>query len=246
LIFTKAAALELCALNEAAYDLANTGHATLPAGFAAPVAIRMPAAPRPFLLRHDPLDIWGFATGKGPDIYLVFRGTQITSGLDFLQEWAEDALSLPLAPFGAGRVHPGFYDAWRALRQPVLDALLSLSGTLAEIEAVVSAGTGRLIITGHSLGAAIATLCRAEIAGDLMTFGCPRVGNPAFAESLWTGQTVRVINAHDIVPDVPTDPPFRHGGAVRSLRGTWSAIDVKLAHALGSYAAGLEGLQEGA
>jgi hypothetical protein len=44
------------------------------------------------------------------------------------------------------------------------------------------------------------------------------------------------------VPDVPTDPPFRHGGAVQTVNGPGSVFDLALAHALTSYEAGLEAL----
>src|SRR5271166_3465201 len=118
--FSKSTALQLCAMNQAAYSLATTGHCSLPDGFTPPVAIRMPPGDRPFFLQGDPLDIWGYATSSGGRLYIVFRGTQFTSGLDFAQEWAEDALSLPLQPFGAGHVHLGFYGAYQALRPAVL------------------------------------------------------------------------------------------------------------------------------
>jgi len=232
MIFSKTTALELCALNEAAYSLATTGHCTLPAGFTPPVAIRMPAGGRPYFLRGDPLDIWGFATSANQKLYLVFRGTQITSGWELGQEWCEDALSLPLEPFGAGRVHLGFYGAWKALRQAVLDAGVAV-GAPAE--------NGK-VITGHSLGAAIATLCWADLGGDLVTFASPRVGDAAFATALWNGQTVRIINAPDIVPCVPTDPPFRHGGFEQKVEGPGSALDRARAHDLQSYASGLSAL----
>jgi hypothetical protein len=226
--FSKSTALELCALNEAAYVLATTGHCTLPDGFSQPVAIRMPVGNRPFFLRGDPLDIWGYAASRDEKLYVVFRGTQFTGGLNFAQEWAEDALSLPLKAFGAGHVHLGFHGAYMALRQAVLDA-----GALAANDRV---------ITGHSLGAAIATLCWADFGGDLMTFASPRLGDLAFAESLWVGQTVRVINAADIVPEVPLDPPFRHGGYEQVVQGQGSVFDRALAHALTSYATGLNAL----
>jgi hypothetical protein len=226
--FSKPTALELCALNDAAYTLATTGHVNLPAGFTAPVAIRMPPGDRPFFLRGDPLDIWGYTTSNAGKLHIVFRGTQFTSGLDFAQEWAEDALSLPLEPMGAGKVHLGFYGAYQALRQAVLAA-------------AGPAANGR-VITGHSLGAALATLCWADMGGDLMTFAGPRVGDPPFATALWNGQAVRVVNAPDIVPDVPTDPPFRHGGTVQTVEGPGSVLDRVLAHSLTSYAAGLEKL----
>ena len=226
MIFDKATALQLCALNEAAYDLATTGHCKLPDGFAAPQAIRMPPGDRPFFLRGDPLDIWGYVSASGGKTYVVFRGTQFTSGLELGQEWCEDAASLPLKPLGPGNVHLGFYGAWEALR----------AATIA------LAGTGQRIITGHSLGAAIATLCWADIGGDLMTFASPRVGDPDFAAALWKGQTVRIINEPDIVPDVPTDPPFRHGGFEQKVHGPGSVFDRVLAHALPSYATGLSAL----
>jgi hypothetical protein len=232
--FTKSTALLLCELNEAGYQLATTGHCTLPTGFSPPVAIRMAAetaeTPRPFLLRTDPLDIWGFAaTGPDEKLYLVFRGTQITSGMDFAQEWALDALSLPLAKFRAGSVHLGFYRAWMALR----------TATDEKISAIAQAD---IVVTGHSLGAAIATLCWAEFGGDLMTFASPRVGDPDFAKALWDGQTARVFNGPDIVPDVPTDPPFRHGGYPQCVDGTGSFLDWKAAHSLPAYIAGIEKL----
>ena len=230
--FSKSTALQLCTLNEDAYTLATTGHCKLPDGFTSPVAIRMAPGDRPFFLRGDPLDIWGYATSNAGKLYIVFRGTQFTSGFDFAQEWAEDALSLPLEPMGAGKVHLGFYGAYKALRQAVVDASAAVGAPAAN---------GR-VITGHSLGAALATLCWADLGGDLMTFACPRVGDPPFATGLWNGQTVRVVNKPDIVPDVPTDPPFRHGGSVQTVEGPGSALDRVVAHSLMSYAAGLEKL----
>jgi hypothetical protein len=230
--FSKSTALELCALNESAYTLATTGHVNLPDGFTAPVAIRMPPGDRPFFLRGDPLDIWGYATSNAGKLYIVFRGTQFTSGFDFAQEWAEDALSLPLEAMGAGKVHLGFYGAYQALRQAVLDAGTAVGAPAAN---------GR-VITGHSLGAALATLCWADLGGDLMTFASPRVGDPAFGTALWNGQTVRIVNKPDMVPDVPTDPPFRHGGSVQTVEGPGSVFDRALAHSLTSYATGLAAL----
>lgn len=237
--FSKDLALELLGLCEQAYLLANTGHCVLPDGFSEPIPIRMPVGDRPFFLRDDPLDIWGYAVSSLGNLYLVFRGTQITGSIDFAQEWVEDAISLPLVKLGSGHVHLGFYEAWAALRQSVQKALDEVSGPIVDIEAVVAAHTGQLTITGHSLGAAIATLCWVELGGELLTLASPRVGDPDFAKSLWDGQTVRVINEPDIVPNVPTDPPFRHGGQEVVVRGPGSMLELKVAHSLASYRAGL-------
>lgn len=187
----------------------------------------MGADGRPFLLQKDPLDIWGFTTTRNGILHIVWRGTQITSGLDFAQEWAEDALSLPLQPTKKGKVHLGFYGAWNCLRQPLFNA--------------INGSSMPKIISGHSLGAAIATLCWAELEGDLMTFASPRVGDPEFGTALWTGQTVRIANKPDIVPKVPTDPPFRHGGQEIMLNGD-GEMKPLVAHDLRTYESALNQL----
>jgi hypothetical protein len=235
--FSKSVALELLDLNSAAYALAETGHCTLPDGFSPPVAIRMPPGNRPFFLQGDPLDIWGFATVKFSTLYLIFRGTQITSGLEFAQEWAEDALSLPIKPFGAGSVHLGFYGAWMALMESAVSAAIEACAPGVTVKGETEFPSQ--IISGHSLGAAIATLCWSDFGGELMTFASPRVGNPSFAAALWAGNTVRVVNAPDIVPSVPPDPPFRQGGQEVKVYGPGSAME---AHTLASYQAGIEAL----
>lgn len=68
----------------------------------------------------------------------------------------------------------------------------------------------KLVVTGHSLGGAVATIAAASLraAGlpcDLYTYGSPRVGNAAFAQFVTdqAGAEFRVTHTDDPVPRLP-------------------------------------------
>lgn len=84
---------------------------------------------------------------------------------------------------------------------------------------------GKVFVTGHSLGGALAALVANRIGAELQagvdavyTFGMPRPGNKAFAD-LYNQQlgmrTYRLVHGDDVVPTVaPTSFGFHHLGRV--------------------------------
>lgn len=140
---------------------------------------------------------------------IVFRGT------DTAEEWRSNfAFCRKKIPYGNAnsdvRVHEGFISAY--------------SSTLVRkrIHELVPKRPCRVIVTGHSRGAALAALCALDLQYNFpyldieaYLFGCPRIGNGAFARSYnkRVCKTLRVQNGNDIVTKLP--PAFmgyRHVG----------------------------------
>lgn len=118
---------------------------------------------------------------------IAFRGSQPDSFRDVLT----NASVLPTAWAGAGKVHSGF---WASLNE----ALPAIVHWLDKVKPV------RLIVTGHSLGAAQASLL-AGIRKDaeLLTLGSPLVGDAAFVASFAGRRMARYVDCLDIVTRVP-------------------------------------------
>jgi len=139
---------------------------------------------------------------RAPNVFaaLVFRGT------DDLKAWITDLKALK-KPLGNGvAVHEGFEEAFDAI--------------WTKIEPAFAAVAEPLFFTGHSLGAALATIAAGHKAPRaLYTFGSPFVGNRAFVESLPRIPIFRVDDAHDIVPTVPPeDLGYEHAGELHALQ----------------------------
>jgi len=124
---------------------------------------------------------------------LALRGTQpddlgdIATDLQAnMVEWTESA----------GRVHAGFAFATRALMPQIRKWADDAKPDL-----------GSLIVTGHSLGAAMATLV-ASIwrPGWLVTLGSPRVGDAAFVATVAAANVLRLVDCCDVVTELP--PPL--------------------------------------
>ena len=119
--------------------------------------------------------------------FVVFRGTDSGSVDDLLT----DLNAIPRRWRGRHTVHRGFADEYDALCAP----LQQLAG-----------GSPDLILTGHSLGGALATLALDDLPGSrLLTWGAPRVGDRQFVESLRAASIERHVHCCDLVPRVPLE-----------------------------------------
>lgn len=99
------------------------------------------------------------------------------------------------------KVHTGFAAAWEEIRANTYSAIK---------EGLQANPNYRVIITGHSLGGAVAILGGAYLRRDgykvdVFSFGAPRVGNDAFANfaSGQKGNSVRITHTVDPVPRLP-------------------------------------------
>lgn len=201
--------------------------------------------------RH--VDTQGYIAHNGAgDVVLAFRGT--TCGLDWLtniecnkvdfepfvdkpssQTWLQ-ALTATCACGGGAtpQVHHGFYDALEVALADIDEVLLPLLRASPEPK--------RLIVTGHSLGGALATGAFAYLLGrfdfgasphaiHLVTLGSPRLGDARFVKevdrraaalrraSASKCTVARIVHSDDSVPTVPPEfLGFEHLGGLHRLQ----------------------------
>ena len=169
--------------------------------------------------------------------FVSFRGTQT------VEDWINnfDSLAAPyrFLPDG-GLAHKGFQDVYGLLRASVMAGL-----------SAAAQGSNRLIVTGHSLGGALAVLAAPDIAKnsgtglapELITFAGPAAGLADFAHFFdrLVPTCYRVVNFWDVVPRVPPQFPvglFDHVGTAIHVDPGFA--DVVKAHSLElSYVPGL-------
>jgi pimeloyl-ACP methyl ester carboxylesterase len=162
----------------------------------------------------------------GDDFVIVaFRGTQVfkpgahgnmAALLAALRDVITDSKFCLQDVNGGGRVHSGFQGALDEVWNPLV----------AHLQQLAKKQPKRTVwFTGHSLGAALATIAAARYpaARGLYTFGSPRVGNAAFAERLKV-PAYRFVNNNDVVTQVP--PRFGIHGSYEHI-GIRKYIDSK-------------------
>lgn len=137
-------------------------------------------------------DIHGFVRWDGQTVTVAIRGTKS------LRNWFTD-VQVAMIDIGGMRVHAGFWKAFQSIAAQVQNAVAQFPD-------------GKLVVTAHSLGAALIKFIAAHLAKQgripdvVITFGEPRQGDKAWAkfyDSLLGDRTVRVVHECDIVPRVP-------------------------------------------
>jgi hypothetical protein len=185
------------------------------------------------------------------DVRLAMR--PFTLGADDVEARSGDdadgsaATMAEAAAADAPQVHEGFLDAFTSVRARVLAALNDSACDIDDNEAHPrgddddddddaddDADDGarcagwHVMVTGHSLGGALATLFAADLAArirsgsssvrarvahiSMVNFGSPRVGNAAFCDAYASlvRDSVRVVNGSDAVPTLPALLGYRH------------------------------------
>lgn len=187
----------------------------------------------------DMRSLIGFILESETHIIVAFRGTQTD------REWIAD-FTIDQVPFPYVKneieVHGGFFSIYQSCRETIFYQLSKLSKNKT------------LLITGHSLGGALATLLTLDsihttpsVNISLYTFGAPKVGNKAF-QSLFNHivhTSFRFVNLFDIVPLLPPakmpqkkEPAYYHTKSLVSF--SYDAGSLLKSHTMEAYQQGLK------
>jgi hypothetical protein len=168
------------------------------------------------------VDLWS----QGPTLMVAFRGTQFQTLNNLKSNLDKDLVPCSrIASSCTGRVHEGFLDAYMSVQQQLKSSIANQNFT-------------SLYMTGHSLGASLATLATTDMAASkkatsLINFGSPKVGDAQFKDYFIASQTgsfhrirtremlqspfkILSINydynaeAKDLIPSFPPSDSFQH------------------------------------
>jgi hypothetical protein len=145
-----------------------------------------------------------FAAHANRDAIIAFRGTEsfgdIVTDLKIIRRRTRD-----------GELHSGFWAGYDAIHSAV-----------ADFATYAARRGGRIWLTGHSLGGALAVVAAYRLAkendlplGGVMTFGQPMVVRPSLAQAIYPllhDRYLCFVNGHDVFPKLVW--PYVHFGHV--------------------------------
>ena len=225
----------------------------MPAGYTLVRTIQMTDSIGPVKSRV----FYGFvAVGGTPTTAVVaLRGT--ATNIEWWNDFMWDLVPFTQVPNG-GKVAQGFHDIYNTFgtmtpgqQQQSTPAPATFAANIAQaategLATEVDPAGLPVVVTGHSLGGALATLLVADLNANTSlkpqawTFASPNVGDAVFAARYAAMSTVswRIYNQVDAVPYFPVDifgnyQPVTTGYAINSLgKAKWS---LGCAHALNTY-----------
>ena len=134
-------------------------------------------------------------------VVLAFRGAQ--SAPNWIQNMNFDHAPSDLCD--DCEVHDGFWEMWKGVRNKLFE----------DVDQALGKNPGyRFVVTGHSLGGALATLAAASFRKrdkhfaeftELFSYAAPRVGTGATADflTMQSNKSYRITSGHDYVPRLP-------------------------------------------
>ncbi len=142
-------------------------------------------------------------------LYICFRGSSS------LKDWIVN-LDLNLTKCTKNnksyKIHNGFNNQYTSVKNDIINKISHLLNIY---------NINNIVITGHSLGGAIATVCSLDLIDNpllfnktvyCVTFGCPRVGNKDFINlyNSYDIKTHRIVTKGDPIVKLPFNGNYRH------------------------------------
>jgi ankyrin repeat protein len=174
-----------------------------------------------------------FVMYDGEKIVISFRGTYHND-----VNWhRDDFYSIPTNMDVRGKtlpVHTGFYNAMMSHWDKAADGEKPLKEVVAGY--LVQNQKAKICITGHSLGAAMASLCYFQVLNlsqelspnqiMLYTFGQPAWGkSPELAKEMFDSNYYRIMNYLDPVPNLPEWVGYKHLGPLYYIHKDGRLLD---------------------
>lgn len=178
----------------------------------------------------DENPIFGYMATNNTTLYIVFRGS--LNSFEYQQDLMyTEKLNHHFESKENVYIHSGFSNIYDKIDSVIMD---NISDNITQV-----------VVCGHSLGAAIATLCAYELSLTkeipicLYTFASPRVGNIEFANDFDNQDSItnfRIVNVSDIIPTLPTaimpnfkninEPIFyKHVGELISFDNNYKSVE---------------------
>lgn len=160
-----------------------------------------------------------FVAHNNKFVVVSIRGTEIDNFWGAFTDWRRNLELKPVPDDSGGLVHEGFIKDMAS----VWNDRNGVKGLKSYLQPLLAGGTRTLWITGHSLGAGLATLAAERAARDagfdvrgVYTFGSPRVGDVQFKQNYeargLSAKTYRVIYDIDVVQKIPPGHVYVHVG----------------------------------